>query len=93
MKKRMYLVLMVLTFFLVLQGYREFSSPGLPIAKKAGDTVLPVDGTSAAGEKDTLLRDRIKVVTGEPLEMDNKDAQNVDASKDKPGAVALKVQY
>lgn len=85
MKKRLAAVLIVL----VLAGCRE-SNPDLRIAQKTGDSMSSVNDTGSKIVQDIK---GAKIVTGVPATVDDRNEPPIQDAKDKPGAVAVKMEY
>ncbi len=82
MTRRLALILMVFW----LAGCRE-QGPDLRIAQKTGDSVE---------SEPTVIKqigENVKIVTGEPAIAEDKSEENTLPLEDKPGAVAVKMEY
>lgn len=90
MKKRLAVVLAVFW----LAGCRE-SNSDLRIEQKSVDSVRG-SAVNTANTTPKVIKDvgsNVKIVTGEPATVPDKQEENAEPLKDKPGAVAVKMEY
>ena len=80
-----------------LSGCRESASPDLRIEEHAKDSLRQVNSQTADTNTEVVkdLGPNAKVVTGVPATTIEQDKNQPDAqpAKDKPGAVAVKMEY
>ena len=82
-------VLMVLA----LAGCRE-SAPDLRVEQRTGDSARQISETSPKdGSVIVKKLENVKIVTGVPATVDDKNEPTAAEPKDKPGAVAVKMEY
>ena len=85
-KKPLVLVMVLMT--LGLTGCWKTSSPELRVETKSGDSVRPADGNIVPGEPA-----HPEIVTGVPATVSDDGNSPKTEAEDKPGAVAVKMEY
>ena len=94
--KKLWLVFLVV---LGLAGCREAASPDLRIEKNTLDSMHQVNSDSQKQTTETNpqvvknLGSNTKIVTGVPATVEDKNDVAAQDPKDKPGAVAVKMEY